>query len=470
MEIQLPLPAGEQALPAENVFAWGHGPLWGTVAMQNDGVVVYDIPRLSAGEYAEARIIFPAEWMGAVDESIVRNYDKAPLIKQQEADWAQQAQEQQFFAIMLLVVPAVISGVLIIVALILFFRYGKEYEPAFKEEYWRDAPSPDDHPVVISRLWNSNATRQEDFTIALMSLVSRGALLINKGSYPSENNQGVMVEDYYITQVPNVLATLTNPIDIQTVDILFGQIGKGASSIWFKSIELYGKKNPRSFVSMMDGWQKLLTQQTEKRGFFEQKSEKLSSYVVGFSVFFAFAAVVVCFILENYLPLAVVIPSAIIGIILGLLTSRKSPEAANILAKSKALKKWLTDFSLLNERPPTDVKVWGEFMVYATIFGVAQQVMRDLRTKVPELFREDDNSGSNVAWWAMHDSVNVSYGSGGSSISESFNRSVSNTTKSAQAVISAASGGSSGGGGGGGGGGFSGGGGGGSGGGGGGAR
>ena len=51
---------------------------------------------------------------------------------------------------------------------------------------------------------------------------------------------------------------------------------------------------------------------------------------------------------------------------------------ANIVAKAKGLKRWLEDFTLLDERPPTDVKVWGEFMVYATVFGIADKVQKEL--------------------------------------------------------------------------------------------
>ena len=47
---------------------------------------------------------------------------------------------------------------------------------------------------------------------------------------------------------------------------------------------------------------------------------------------------------------------------------------------------WLTDFSSLDERPPTDVKVWGEFMVYAYLFGVADQAIKQLQTTMPQLF------------------------------------------------------------------------------------
>ena len=75
-------------------------------------------------------------------------------------------------------------------------------------------------------------------------------------------------------------------------------------------------------------------------------------------------------------------------------------EGNELTAKSKALRNWLTDFSSLDERPPTDVKVWGEFMVYAYLFGVADQAIKQLQTTMPQLFEYDGSMGMTyMPWW-----------------------------------------------------------------------
>ena len=132
------------------------------------------------------------------------------------------------------------------------------------------------------------------------------------------------------------------------------------------------------------------------------------------------------------------------------------------MAKSKALKRWLEDFSRIDERPITDVKLWGELMVYAAAFGVADKALEQLRTAVPSVASNSDFARSTGAW--------VSSGSSSDSPFDTISTSLSNVVGGGGTDPSG--GGSSGGGGfsgGGGGGGFSGGGGGGFGGGGGGA-
>lgn len=80
--------------------------------------------------------------------------------------------------------------------------------------------------------------------------------------------------------------------------------------------------------------------------------------------------------MSNFIPLIFMIPTAIALGVIGNYMPRRSVKGNELTAKSKALRNWLTDFSSLDERPPTDVKVWGEFMVYAYLFGVARQAIQ----------------------------------------------------------------------------------------------
>ena len=68
---------------------------------------------------------------------------------------------------------------------------------------------------------------------------------------------------------------------------------------------------------------------------------------------------------------------------------RRTQKGADAYAKCEALKRWLKDFSRLKERPVLDIKVWGEFLVYAYLFGIADEVIDELRDSVPEMFTED---------------------------------------------------------------------------------
>ena len=53
------------------------------------------------------------------------------------------------------------------------------------------------------------------------------------------------------------------------------------------------------------------------------------------------------------------------------------------------LKKYLKDFSLLGERHLQEVWLWKDYMIYATLFGIADQVIKDMKNINPQFFNMD---------------------------------------------------------------------------------
>lgn len=56
------------------------------------------------------------------------------------------------------------------------------------------------------------------------------------------------------------------------------------------------------------------------------------------------------------------------------------------LAGLMRLKKFLQDFTLIEERGVVEVKLWDEYLVFATLLGIADQVRKDFRKVCPEYF------------------------------------------------------------------------------------
>ena len=53
-------------------------------------------------------------------------------------------------------------------------------------------------------------------------------------------------------------------------------------------------------------------------------------------------------------------------------------------------KKFLDDFTLMNERHMTETRLWHEYMVWATLYGNAEQVIKDMKAINPEFFKMDE--------------------------------------------------------------------------------
>ncbi|MEG0322744.1 MAG: DUF2207 domain-containing protein, partial [Raoultibacter sp.] len=441
----LPVPQGQSVIAGDNVKAWGHGPLDGVVTINEDGSITYKVDKVNAGQYAEARVVFPVEWLTNLsgDGLALRNTSHLDEVLKEEQGWADQANRDRMLSLIFVIACGVISVLLLAWAIWLYFRWGREYKPDFTEQYWRDVPSDQDHPAVIARLWRWNRESNDDLTATLMYLSHKGAIQINKGSYEEPGSLGrtKIVDDYYLTKVPAVAAELTDPIDKKAMEILFDVVAKGSDSLWFNTIQQYGKDNPERFMDELTSWQGLVTAAVNKRDFFEAKGERYQWLIFGIAIAFGLLGGFFSFTMANFIPLIFVVPVVIAMVVIANYMPRRSREGNNLDAKCKALRNWLKDFSALDERPPTDVKVWGQFMVYAFVFGIASEVIKSLQMKVPEMFQDDGTMMVGyVPWWFWY---STSYGAHGNvmpSAGDMLQTSVANTIGTASAAMSAAEG------------------------------
>ena len=58
---------------------------------------------------------------------------------------------------------------------------------------------------------------------------------------------------------------------------------------------------------------------------------------------------------------------------------RWTPEGKEYHDKWENFKNYITDFSLIKERPPSSVQVWGKYLVYAAALGCADEVSENMK-------------------------------------------------------------------------------------------
>ena len=66
------------------------------------------------------------------------------------------------------------------------------------------------------------------------------------------------------------------------------------------------------------------------------------------------------------------------------------------LSEVVGLKKYLDEFTLIDEREITEVSLWKEYMVYATLFGIADKVIEQFKQVYPEKIPEFETYNRNV--------------------------------------------------------------------------
>ena len=81
-----------------------------------------------------------------------------------------------------------------------------------------------------------------------------------------------------------------------------------------------------------------------------------------------------------------------------------SSETVELFARCNGLKRWLEDFTNLDEAVPDDLILWNRMLVLAVAFGVSEEVLRRLADAVPEDRRVDESGGYYFPsyWWFYH--------------------------------------------------------------------
>lgn len=428
LTMTLPVPEGASVQPGENVRAWAHGPLDGTIAVGEDGVVTAEAPSVEAGAFAEVRATFPVAWLAPTTTETMgaeRRIAGLDRILREEGAWAERADRERARMLTQLLGVAAACAAGLLVAGGLFLIFGREHRPSFRDKYWRDVPEPGMPPAIVGCIWRWGEPNLDDLLASIIHLCNIGALKMGRGIPPNSIEQK---EEYSLTRVEPAASQLTDPIDRETMELLFTCMADGAETFWMGDFKRAGKKQPTRVKLHLEGWRKVVMQQAEAYGLFDQTSALLGTLMAIAGGIYLFMGINLSIFFLTLMPLLLMWPTGIALIILSRFMRRRTRYAADILARSKALKRWLCHFSSLDERPPTDVAVWGRFMVYASLFGVADRAIKELSIAVLAAVAPPAGP-SGPAWHAWYEGGAQAV-SAMSEMSIDFQKAVSGTLRS----------------------------------------
>ena len=456
--IHLPVPSGEEVVPGENVRAWGHGPLDANVGFSN-GDVTYFAPGVGTSEFAEARITFPAEWLPEVASA---GYAQLDDILAEEQQWADEANARRERSRRIIGTTARIGGIIPcasgVFAIVRYRRYRNLHKAQFDDKYFRDLPS-DDHPAVLGALLNNGNVSNECLTASLMRLTDQGNASLELVKYKEKGLFGKekISEDYCLTplEFPSDGERATaRHIDYETMCFAFRRLmplskkceGSG-DELYFGSLEKVAKKYPEQYDRYRKDWEREVEAACKQRGFFKDDNNTSGTPVVIAGIVDILVAVITFFALVYMeapfgYSLLLFILTLTIGIALttlGASFENRSREAIELTAKLNALKRWLKDFTRLEEAIPQDVVLWNRLLVMAVVLGVADEVIKQLKMVAPELLASTALS-STYGWY---------YAGGPSAPMRSFTKAAASAHSVSAAKLASSSSSSGGGGGGG---------------------
>ncbi|MDI9591002.1 MAG: DUF2207 domain-containing protein [Acidobacteriota bacterium] len=429
--VHLPVPEGGRVEPEENVRAWGHGPLDASLRFDGEDVI-YEVPGVGTSEFAEARITFPAGWLS---ESTSVGGSRLQEILAEERAWADEANARRTrarwlvyggAAVGLLGMLATIAGSLSVLA-----RYRRQHKPSFDDTYFRDVPS-DDHPAVLGALHRGGSPAGEDFTATLMRLTDLGAVKLELVTVRSKGLLGrtKTEQDHRLTIAADEADRHLDDLDrraLRTLDAIGRHVKRQqeddptAKIVYFSQIERIAKEHPERFHDALEGWNGAVEGEVARRQFL--RSDRPTGRAAAAGLAFLSVVLIVGSVLlmaateawQLYLPLLLGhLVSFVVAATVAARCKSVSDEAIEIRAKLVALRRWLKDFTRLEEAVPRDVVLWNRLLVMAVVLGVADEVIEQLKVAMPEVLQDPALAPAH-AWCYVgprgrpYDSFNATY-------------------------------------------------------------
>ncbi len=407
--------AGTAAVKGDNFRAWGHGPLTGDVSLDADEpMVTYTIPCVHEGEFAEARIAFPSDW---VPQLAASGEERMSTILSEEKEWADEANARReharavagAIAVMCVVVAVAYTGVIVMLKL----RRPKP-KPLFQDEYFRDVPSAD-HPAVLAALMSWNDVPDQAYIATLMKLTDDRVIKLEEST--ETKKKGLLGREkeeqtYRLTVTDEGWKSVKkDSVDRAVLKVFFAGVKPDESGIrsrTFSELEDYVSDHAESAGDKLEDYQNTVKGELVDREYVASDGIVAMVFGLVLGILIAFIPIGSSFFTDaaqaNVIAAVISVPIVLVGIGVSLTFRRYTPEGAEVAARCKALKHWLEDFTRLKEAVPGDLILWNKLLVMGVALGVSKEVLRQLAEAVPADLRDSDDFYDNYPcyWWYYH--------------------------------------------------------------------
>ena len=388
IEVKIILP---KETDINNINAFGHGPLTGNVEIVSGKEIVYTLKDYYPGEFVETNILFPKNLVSKINPSLVKNKNGYDKIMKMEADLAESANRKREFAKMQGTIGNVIFyllwGWIIFVVGFNYIKNKKRYKVTNEYgDYFRELPD-NFSPAVVGAIV-SRGVAPHQLLATVMDLVRKDIFEMIEDK---ANNQTILKLNHdNLSEKDSELKNYEKFL----IKWYIEELGDGEQVV-MEDVERYisSKKNALAFGRKYEKWQNMVKKDLEKVGFKKERVHKLPVILGMLTAFLSLpAGVFLAITFDN--GKFIMFPFASFVIIFFTLSGngKYSLEAEKLRAKWLAFKKFLVDYSNLEEAKLASIHIWEHYFVYAIALGVAEKVAKGYQ----KIFRESDLRNSNI--------------------------------------------------------------------------
>lgn len=391
---------------------WAHGPLEGEIneiSSNTNSIVYAEIPSLESYGTLDIRITFAKNLVNNITKYSSQSF--ADIIDNETflAEEANAIRKEIRGKMTTAIVGTVIFYVALVGAFIfVYIKYDRERKPMFKLKYNREFI--DDYNVeVIDYLLHRQIT-ENALSASIMNLVYKKNIKVE--AIPE------VKDEYRFTLISR---DKLNDTENSLVDFLFNNVAKGTASFTTTTLKKYASntKTCQTFMNSYTNWKTKVIKDGEAQEFFEKKKKYLWIPLI----LLVFSILLITYIAHNnieFIPGIVTILFAIIFMIYVISFSKKTKKGIEHYARWMAFKKFLNDFGNFSIKELPEIVLWERYLVYATIFGLADKVEKVMNVRIAEFSAANMNMDyytvhyitnihiSNVITSSMHSAINTS--------------------------------------------------------------
>ena len=353
----------------DDIYAFGHGPLTGNIEILDGKSVRYTLNDYRPGEFLEVNLLFPKNILTSFNPLLMKNKSALKEILDMEGKLAKEANDARKRAIIgfylgrVVLVLAVAWWLFLVV--FIYLKNSKRYKVENEYgEYFRELPddySPSIAGTLVSR--NLYPSGRELFAM-LLDLVRKGHLKLEEGEKTTtlilqESGKPLSEEEKFI------------------LNWYIRELGDGEKII-LESVEasIKGRGGAKEFNRNYERWRTIVYSDMLEKNLKMDKRDKFSTSLgifTGIAYFIGGGMLVVYFQSELFILMI------LLGFILLPYTfsrKRASLEKEKAISRWEAFKKFLVDYSNLEEAKLASIELWEHYFVYAVALGVAEKVAK----------------------------------------------------------------------------------------------
>lgn len=388
---------------------------------KNNSLIIHDT-YTSSGDYLEIRAIIPLSQFNDPIYANKINGDGLAEIEKIQEDYKNQMDfEDKFYSII-----SIILLLSFLVPIGIYLKYGREPKIQYNALYERDPPTKDP-PIFVNAMFDGKIGSLNDraFQASVMDLINRKYINL----CPNSTDDNIILKLNYEQDFSKL-----KDYEIDLVNIL-KFIGVNGI-IDFKKIRniLSSQAAARKFSEKYQLWksdyEKINVDSVIDKYFINDGNTYFKIY--GF-ILLIISIVIFLLSFNSIVPSAsdatfISVISFLIGIICLQLPSsiagRWTEFGMDQNKRWKNFKKFLNDFSLIKEHPPSSIAIWNQYLVYGTALGVAKNVKKAMDINLPtdslannDLYYYNSYGGSFMLYSAMNSGMSSanagSHSSGG---------------------------------------------------------